>query len=72
MLNAIQINYIIASVIFSILGIIILVLAFVIIDWLTPQTQIWKEITERKNLAVAVLAGSFMLAIAIIISAAIH
>jgi uncharacterized membrane protein YjfL (UPF0719 family) len=49
-----------------------LVLAFVIIDWLTPQTQIWKEITERKNLAVAVLAGSFMLAIAIIISAAIH
>ena len=71
MLNAIQTEHIIASVIFSLLGIVILVVSFIIIDLLTPSA-LWKEITERKNLAVAFLAGAFMLSIAIIIASAMH
>lgn len=71
MLNAIQTEHIIASLVFSLLGIIILVVSFIIIDLLTPSA-LWKEITERKNLAVAFLAGSFMLSIAIIIASAMH
>jgi uncharacterized membrane protein YjfL (UPF0719 family) len=43
-----------------------------LIEWLTPKHNIRKEILEKQNMAVAVLAGFFMLAIAIIIASAIH
>jgi putative membrane protein len=60
-----------ASIVYSLLGIFILVLSFYIIDRLTPKT-LWKEIIEEHNTALAIMAAAFMLAVAIIISAAIH
>ncbi|MGV3767369.1 MAG: DUF350 domain-containing protein [Chitinophagaceae bacterium] len=60
------------SVIYSVLGIVILVLAFVIVEWLTPKHNLWKEVVEKQNLALALVAGFFMLSIAIIIASAIH
>lgn len=60
-----------ASVIYSVLGIFILVVSFVIIEKLTPQT-LWKEIIEQHNTALAIVAAAFMIAVALIISAAIH
>lgn len=65
-------NAIVNSVLYSFLGIAILVISFMLIEWLTPKHNIRKEILEKQNLAVAVLAGFFMLAIAIIIASAIH
>jgi putative membrane protein len=59
------------SVIFAFMGIVILVISFFLIELLTPKHNIRREILENKNMAVAVLAGSFMLAVAIIIAAAI-
>ena len=67
-----MLHLILNSVIFSVLGIIILVLAFVIIEVLTPRHNIRKEILDNKNIAVAILAGFFMLSMAIIIASAIH
>ena len=60
------------SIAYSFLGIAILVIAFVLVEVLTPKHNMRKEILENKNLAVAVLAGFFMLAVAIIIASAIH
>lgn len=60
------------SVIYSVLGIVILVVAFVIVEWLTPKHNLWKEVVEKQNLALALVAGFFMLSIAIIIASAIH
>jgi uncharacterized membrane protein YjfL (UPF0719 family) len=60
------------SILYSFLGIAILVIAFVIIELLTPKHNMRQEILEKQNMAVAVLAGFFMLAIAIIIASAIH
>jgi len=60
------------SVLYSFLGIGILVLSFVLIEVLTPKHNLRKAIMEEKNMAVAVLAGFFMLSIAIIIASAIH
>jgi putative membrane protein len=60
------------SIIYSFLGIAILFVAFLLIEILTPKHNIRKEILEKQNMAVAVLAGFFMLAIAIIIASAIH
>ncbi|TCZ65688.1 DUF350 domain-containing protein [Flaviaesturariibacter aridisoli] len=60
------------SVLYSFLGIIILVICFVLVEILTPKHNIRREILENKNMAVAVLAGFFMLSMAIIIASAIH
>jgi putative membrane protein len=62
---------IVASVLYAVIGIVILVLSFVIFDKLTPKT-LWKEIMEEHNTALAIMAAAFMIAVALIISAAIH
>lgn len=49
-----------------------MVVAFVLVEVLTPKHNLRKEILEEKNVAVAVLAGFFMLSIALIIASAIH
>jgi len=60
------------SILYSFLGIAILVIAFVIVEVLTPKHNLRHEILEKQNMAVAILAGFFMLAVAIIIASAIH
>ena len=62
---------IISSLIFSILGLIILVVAYFIVEKLTPENT-WKEIVHNKNVAVAIVFGAFIIGISIIISGAIH
>jgi uncharacterized membrane protein YjfL (UPF0719 family) len=60
-----------ASIIYSLLGIIILVVSFYIFNKLTPGT-LRKEIMEDHNNALAILGAAFMISMALIISAAIH
>lgn len=60
-----------ASIVYSLLGILILVLSFYIFNKLTPGT-LRREILEEHNTALAIIAAAFMLAVALIISAAIH
>jgi len=43
----------------------------VIIDRITPY-DLWKEIVQDKNLALAVLIGAMSIGISIIIAAAVH
>ncbi len=57
--------------IYAVFGVIILVLSFFVLDKLTPF-HLWKEVVEKQNLAVAVLAGLMGLGIAIIIASAVH
>lgn len=65
-------NAITNSIIYSFLGIAILLVAFILVEVLTPKHNLRKEILENKNIALAVLAGFFMLAVAIIVASAIH
>ena len=60
------------SIIYAFLGIGILLVAFILVEVLTPKHNLRREILENKNTAVAILAGSFMLAVSIIIASAIH
>jgi uncharacterized membrane protein YjfL (UPF0719 family) len=64
-------KYITASLLYSFLGIFVLVISFIIVEKIAPQ-NLWKEIVEKRNNALAILAAAFMIAIAIIISSAIH
>lgn len=64
-------GYLVNAAVFAALGIVIFVIAFAIIDWITPY-HLWKEIVEDKNLALAVLVGAMSIGISIIIAAAVH
>jgi uncharacterized membrane protein YjfL (UPF0719 family) len=65
-------NPLLNSILYSFLGIAILVIAFIIVEVITPKHNLWKEVVEKQNMALALVAGFFMLSIAIIIASAIH
>lgn len=67
----IQLKAICASIIYSVLGIVILTISFYVIEKITPENT-WKEMVQNRNTAVAMIASAFILAIAIIIASAIH
>ncbi|HLP51515.1 MAG TPA: DUF350 domain-containing protein [Chitinophagales bacterium] len=59
------------SIVFSLIGIVILVVSFYAIEKFTPE-NLYKEVIDNKNMAVAMVASAFIIAIAIIIGFAIH
>lgn len=59
------------TAIFSLLGLLILCLSFVIIDRFTPY-HLWKEINDKQNVALAIIVGALLLGISLIISASLH
>lgn len=67
----ISLKSILGSVVYSVIGIAILIIAYVIFEKITPE-NLRKEIIEKQNTALAIVSGSFILAIAIIIATAIH
>jgi uncharacterized membrane protein YjfL (UPF0719 family) len=69
--DLIQFKYIISSVVFSVIGIVVLLFFFWLIDWITPE-NLRKEIVEKNNLAVAIVMAAFVIALGLIISSAIH
>ncbi|MDR6941556.1 DUF350 domain-containing protein [Mucilaginibacter pocheonensis] len=69
--DLINYKYIIASVLYSVIGIVILLVSYWIIEKITPE-NLWREIVDKHNMALAIVCASFMIAIAIIISSAIH
>ena len=60
-----------AALVFAVVGIVVFVTAFVVIDKMTPY-HLWNEIVKEKNLALAVLVGAMSIGICIIIAAAVH
>ena len=64
-------GYLLNAIVYAVLGILIFVLSFVIIDKMTPY-HLWKEIVEDKNLALAVLIGAMSIGMCVIIAAAVH
>ena len=59
------------SLVYSILGVVVFWLSFIIIDKLTPYA-LWEEIVEKKNQPLALVVAAMCLGIAIIVAAAIH
>lgn len=71
MLQVIYSDHILASIVYSFLGLVLLIISFLIIDLITPG-KLWKEIVGNKNIAVAIVAAAFILSLALIISTAIQ
>ncbi|HEY1048040.1 MAG TPA: DUF350 domain-containing protein [Bacteroidia bacterium] len=69
--NIIELKAIIGSVVYSVIGVLILIISFVVVEKITPE-NLWQEIVLKQNKAIAIIAAAFILAIAIIIASAIH
>lgn len=59
------------SIIYSVLGILIFLIGYFIIEKITPENT-WKKITQENNTAVALVFAALIIGISMIISAAIH
>ena len=62
---------ILASLLFALIGVAVFWLCFVIIDKITPY-DLWAEIVEKQNRALALVVAAMCLGISIIVAAAIH
>jgi uncharacterized membrane protein YjfL (UPF0719 family) len=60
----------VAAVLFTVLGVALFIVAFMVFDKLTPGS-LWKELIEDHNTAIGVLMGAVAIALAIIIAAAV-
>ena len=59
------------SILFALFGVLIFWLSFIIIDKFTPY-DLWREIVEKQNRALALVVAAMCLGISIIVAAAIH
>jgi putative membrane protein len=67
----IQINNVVNAIVYAAMGIVIFSGAFLVLDKITPY-NLWKEIVQEHNLALAILLGAMSLGLCVIIAAAIH
>jgi putative membrane protein len=59
------------ALVYAIVGVVILVGSFLAWDKITPY-DLWREIVEKQNTALAIFAGLMALGIAIIVASAVH
>jgi uncharacterized membrane protein YjfL (UPF0719 family) len=64
-------NVIIGTVLYALIGVIVLWVSFVVIDKITPY-KLWEEIRDKQNLALAIVVAAMFIAIGQIVAAAIH
>ena len=62
---------ILGTVLYVVIGVFVLWLAFLIIDKITPY-DLWKEICEQRNMALAIVVAGMFIALGLIVAAAIH
>ncbi|MFT3778639.1 MAG: DUF350 domain-containing protein [Ottowia sp.] len=61
----------VGSIVYALLGVVVFWLCFIIIDKITPY-DLWAEIVEKHNRALALVVAAMCLGISIIVAAAIH
>lgn len=61
----------ISSMIYSVIGLVTFLVCFYIVDKLTPG-DLWKELVEKKNTAVAIFFGGVAIGMCLIIAACLH
>jgi len=59
------------SILYALIGVAVFWISFLIVDKLTPY-DLWGEIVEKKNVALAIVVGAMCLAIGLIVASAIH
>jgi len=66
-----KLDILLNSLIYSLLGIAVFWIAFLIIDKITPY-DLWNQLVEKQNVALAIVVAAMCLGIAVIVASAIH
>ncbi|WP_294767061.1 DUF350 domain-containing protein [uncultured Rhodoferax sp.] len=64
-------DVVLGSVLYAVVGVLVFWICFLIIDKITPY-NLWLEIVEKQNKALALVVAAMSLGICIIVAAAIH
>jgi len=67
----IQLAEVVATIFYTGLGLFLFIMSYVLVDWLSP-IDLHEEMAEKGNVAVAVVIGSLMIALAILIASIIQ
>lgn len=59
------------SLLYSVLGLLVFCVGFIVIDKLTPY-NLWEQLVKEKNMALAIVVGCVSIGLCLIIAAAIH
>ena len=59
------------SILYALIGVVVFWVSFLIIDKVTPY-NLWEEIVEKQNMALALVVAAMALGVSIIVAAAIH
>ena len=57
--------------IFGVLGVLLIILGYKAFDWVAIRIDVDRELTEKQNIAVAIVAAAVIIGISIVIAAAI-
>jgi uncharacterized membrane protein YjfL (UPF0719 family) len=66
-----SVKALVGSLVYSLIGLAVYVVGFIALDKLTPG-EMWDEIINKKNGALATVVGCALIGISIIIATAIH
>jgi putative membrane protein len=62
----------VGSLVFGLTGIILAVLGFKVFDWITPRMDIQRELSEKHNVAVAIVCGAIILGVCYVVALVVH
>lgn len=60
-----------AAAAFGLVGLVLILIGFKAFDWITPKIDVQRELTENKNIAVAIVVAALIIAVSVVISKAI-
>jgi putative membrane protein len=61
----------IGSLVFGLLGLLLILLGFKLFDWVTPRIDIQRELAEKSNIAVAIVCAAAILGVSIFAAIAV-
>jgi putative membrane protein len=62
---------VLSAIAFGLIGIVLTLLGYKMFDAITPRIDVQRELAEKHNIAVAIVVGAVIIAIAIVVAAAI-
>ncbi len=67
----IKVPQLIAVLVYTTLGLVFLWGSFIVVDKMTPH-DLWQQVCEKNNVALAIMIGAISIGISLIIAASIH
>jgi putative membrane protein len=62
---------VISAIIYGLVSITLVILGFKVFDWITPKIDIQHELSEKHNVAVAIICAAVILGVSCIVAVAV-